>query len=218
MFLPIPNPVPGGNTHMITGQNIDPKKSSMGKLEHACCGAMFYRFQHYSWTGSVFYLGNYSSQREKMILDVALGPQTIEYGFVDRWAVANYVSDGRLVTIGWLRRPDTLHAPCAAPIHGIPHSENRFGGCENSVASLVRELRLDQATGQLISRPIAEYTNLHTEAFVDKQLVVLPAVNGSATTLQIPPGQGGSLDSKPSAATPLPGIQTRTLTNDCMHS
>jgi hypothetical protein len=52
-------------------------------------------------------------------------------GFVDRWAVANYLSDGRLVTIGWLRRPDTLHAPCASPISGIPRSENRFGGCEN---------------------------------------------------------------------------------------
>ena len=76
----------------------------------------------------------------------------------------------------------------------------RFGGCENSVASLIRELRLDHATGQLVSRPIAEYSNLHTQAFVDKQLVPLPAVNGSATTLPIPHGQGGSLDSKSSAA------------------
>ena len=41
-------------------------------------------------------------------------------------------------------------APCAAPIPNIPKSENRFGGCENSVASLVRELLLDHATGQLI--------------------------------------------------------------------
>ena len=32
MFLPIPNPLPGGNTHMITGQNIDPKKSAMGSV------------------------------------------------------------------------------------------------------------------------------------------------------------------------------------------
>ena len=44
-----------------------------------------------------------------MTLDMKLGPQTIEWGFVDRWAVANYLADGRLVTIGWLRRPDTLH-------------------------------------------------------------------------------------------------------------
>ena len=88
----------------------------------------------------------------------------------------------------------------AGRIHGIPHAENRFGGCENSVASLIRELRLDHATGQLVSRPIAEYANLHTQAFVDKQLVPLPAVNGSATTLPIPHGQGGSLDSKSSAA------------------
>ncbi len=36
MFLPIPNPLPGGNTHIITGQNIDPKKTAMGKLEDAC--------------------------------------------------------------------------------------------------------------------------------------------------------------------------------------
>ena len=43
-----------------------------------------------------------------MTLDVALGPQTIEFGFVERWAVANYIADGRLVTVGWLRRPDTL--------------------------------------------------------------------------------------------------------------
>ena len=62
------------------------------------------------------------------------------------------------------------------------------------MASLVRELLLDHATGQLISRPIAEYANLHTEAFVDRQLVQLPPVNGSAATLSIPPAQGGSLD------------------------
>jgi endoglucanase len=167
MFLLIPNPLPGGNTHMISGQN--PKNSG-------------------------FYLGNYSTEKEKMTLDMKLGPQTIEWGFVDRWAVANYIGDGRLVTIGWLRRPDTLHAPCASPIPNVPKSENRFGGCENSVASLVRELLLDHATGQLISRPIAEYANLHTKAFVDQQLVPLLAVNGSATTLPIPPGQGGSLD------------------------
>jgi hypothetical protein len=140
-----------------------------------------------------------------MTLDLVLGPQTIEYGFVDRWAVANYIGDGRLVTIGWLRRPDTLHAPCASPIHGIPHSENRFGGCENSVASLVRELRLDHATGQLVSRPIAEYANLHTQAYV-KQLFSLPAVNDSGTTLPIPHGQGGSLDSKPRVAPPSPAL------------
>ena len=95
-----------------------------------------------------------------MTLDMERGPQTIEWGFVDRWvrlyvnvsstfltttcpepvlanrraapcehlphrwvrcshsstnappfsqAVANYIADGRLVTVGWLRRPDTLH-------------------------------------------------------------------------------------------------------------
>ena len=44
MFLPIPNPLPGGNTHMITGQNIDPKKSAMG---------------------SVFYLGTAHSSKER---------------------------------------------------------------------------------------------------------------------------------------------------------
>ena len=30
-----------------------------------------------------------------------------------------------------------------------------------------------------ISRPIAEYTNLHTKAFVDQQLYPLPAANGA---------------------------------------
>ena len=95
-----------------------------------------------------------------MTLDMRLGPQTIEYGFVDRWAVANYIADGRLVTVGWLRRPNTFVAPCASPIPGVPKSENRFGGCENSVASLVRELLLDHGTGQLISRPIAEWADL----------------------------------------------------------
>lgn len=168
MFLPIPNPLPGGNTHMISGQG--------------------------GTVGSCFHLGNYSAAKEKMTLDTKLGPQTIEYGFVDRWAVANYIADGRLVTVGWLRRPDTLHAPCASPIPGIPKPENRFGGCENSVASLVRELLLDHASGTLVSRPIAEYANLHTTAFVDNQLVSLPPVNGSTTTLAVPPDQGGSLD------------------------
>ena len=30
-----------------------------------------------------------------------------------------------------------------------------------------------------ISRPIAEYANLHTKAFVDQQLYPLPATNGA---------------------------------------
>lgn len=51
-----------------------------------------------------------------------------------------------------------------------------------------------KVSSSCISRPIAEYTNLHTKAFVNKQLVPLLAVNGSATTLLIPPDQGGSLD------------------------
>jgi hypothetical protein len=53
MFLPLPNPVPGGNTHMISG-----------------CGPK----------GSGFFLGNYSVEQEKMILDVGLGNQMIEWG------------------------------------------------------------------------------------------------------------------------------------------
>ena len=35
--------------------------------------------------GSGFYLGSYSAQTEKMTLDMKLGPQTIEWGYVDRW-------------------------------------------------------------------------------------------------------------------------------------
>jgi hypothetical protein len=31
----------------------------------------------------------------------------------------------------------------------------------------------------IISRPIAEYANLHTKAFVDQQLYPLPAANGA---------------------------------------
>jgi hypothetical protein len=65
MFLPIPNPLPGGNTHMISGAVPGP-------------------------VGSGFYLGNYSAKREKMILDMNLGPQTIEWGFVDRWYGARF--------------------------------------------------------------------------------------------------------------------------------
>ena len=38
------------------------------------------------------------------------------------------------------------------------------------------------------------YANLHTTAFVDKQLFSLPAANGSAAKLPIPADQGGSLD------------------------
>ena len=80
-------------------------------------------------------------------------------------AVANPITDGRLVQVGWLHRPDKLHANCRTILNS---PENRFGGCEDSVASLVRELLLDHATGQLLSRPIAEYSNLHTKAFVEK--------------------------------------------------
>ena len=36
-----------------------------------------------------FYLGNYSAQTEKMTLDMKLGPQTIEWGYVDRWVRYN---------------------------------------------------------------------------------------------------------------------------------
>ena len=168
MFEKIPNPLPGGNTHMITGRNLNG-----GRIQ------------------SVFYLGNYSATTKKMTLDMELGPQTIEWGFVHRWAVTSRISDGRLVHIGWLRRPDTEHVQCPT----IPNSpENRFGGCEHSVASLVRELLLDHATGQLVSRPITEYTNLHTTTFIDRQLVPLLPVDGSAVTLPISEGQGGSLD------------------------
>ena len=110
MLRRIPNPIAGGNTHMITGGIPGP-------------------------VGTGFYLGNYSAETEKMTLDMAAGPQTIEWGYVDRWAVANNIADGRLVTVGWLRRPTILAAPCASPIPGVPAAENRFGGCENSVVS-----------------------------------------------------------------------------------
>lgn len=46
MFERIPNPMPGGSTHMITGRNT------------------------HNRIQSVFYLGNYTPSTEKMVLDM----------------------------------------------------------------------------------------------------------------------------------------------------
>ena len=82
MFERVPNPLPGGNTHMITGKTAGtPSKAIL----------------------PCFFLGNYSATDEKMALDMRLGAQVIEWGNVDRWAVANPIADGRLLTVGALR-------------------------------------------------------------------------------------------------------------------
>ena len=89
MFERVPNPLPGGNTHMITGKTAGtPSKAIL----------------------PCFFLGNYSATDEKMALDMRLGAQVIEWGNVDRWAVANPIADGRLLTVGALRAKRVLVA------------------------------------------------------------------------------------------------------------
>ena len=92
MFERVPNPLPGGNTHMITGKTAGtPSKAIL----------------------PCFFLGNYSATDEKMALDMRLGAQVIEWGNVDRWAVANPIADGRLLTVGALRAK-RARGPCGA--------------------------------------------------------------------------------------------------------
>ena len=67
-----------------------------------------------------FFLGNYSATDEKMALDMRLGAQVIEWGNVDRWAVANPIADGRLLTVGALRTKRACGpAPLAAADFGV---------------------------------------------------------------------------------------------------
>ena len=68
-----------------------------------------------------------------------------------------------------------------------------FGGCQASVASLIRELTFDHATSQLVSYPVAEYARLHNATFVDGKTFRLTA-GAAPQTLPVPAAEGGALD------------------------
>ena len=113
-------------------------------------------------TGSEFYLGNYDTRLEVMNLTTPT-PQSIDSGTLLDWSAVGSASDGRLLLIG--------------KVDGNP-------GAGRSYGSLVRELRYDRAARQLISRPVAEYTQLRNHTFVDEQRLQLPAGGAEAPALR----------------------------------
>ena len=57
----------------------------------------------------------------------------------------------------------------------------------------MREIEWDPRVNTLVSRPVAEYQQLHNETFVDRETVTLPP--GNITTLPVPSGgAGGAID------------------------
>lgn len=154
-FQPIPNPKPGGPTHMINSGSAGP-----------------------------MLLGTYDEKKEVLMINNTLGPQILDslqdYGF--NWGAVGSASDGRLLMVAWVHES----GPCG---DGQPAD---FGGCARSVASLIRELKYDHATDQLISHPVADYDSLRNATFLRGQSMVLAA--GTNKTLPIPSSAGGALD------------------------
>ena len=74
-YQPIPNPKPGGPTHMINSGSAGP-----------------------------MLLGTYDEKKEVLMINNTLGPQRLDslqdYGF--NWGAVGHASDGRLLMIAWV--------------------------------------------------------------------------------------------------------------------
>eukprot|EP00039_Didymoeca_costata_P022287 m.346453 g.346453 ORF g.346453 m.346453 type:complete len:323 (-) comp29248_c0_seq1:40-1008(-) len=123
-------------------------------------------------TGSAFWLGNYDSTTEVMTITSKI--ESIESGGRYHWAaISNEGPDpdtdsGRLLTVAWV-------------------------GNNPSFISLIREISYDTEASQLISYPVEEYNLLHNDTyFENKYSGVLHS--DESVQLEIPDGQGGSLD------------------------
>jgi hypothetical protein len=150
-------------------------------------GAMFYKIPNAvpggpthlinENTGTSFRLGTYDPQSESM--NITSASQVIESGPVYTFAATGPATDGRLLTLGWVRPQNCVHKM----------------RCANSVLSLVRELYYDGDAHQLASRPVAEYNALRNATFVapGTSMTLLP---GTTKSLPIPPESGGAIDMK----------------------
>ena len=169
LFHRLPNPSPGGPTHIIAGN----------------CGE----------TPPPFFLGKYDAVRE--VLDVSGPPQWIEASrrlpWVDpsnpylpgksqlTWAAAGGTMDGsRLLFVGWLRQ--WLNTP------GV----NVFAA--GNPLSLVREIVYEASTNRLLSRPVQEYELLRRATFLDGAHLGVLGPASPTKTLPVPVGLGGALD------------------------
>jgi hypothetical protein len=136
------------------------------------------------------YLGTYNASAEQMDLSLAASSGSIlsaatpasmdpvsallDHGIVYDWAAAGNAADGRLLIIAKLDCGNQAPSPC------------------DTFVSLVRELRFDHATAQLVSRPVEEYTRLRNHTYVKDLQLLLP--KGLLQTLPLPAGAGGALD------------------------
>lgn len=171
LFHRIPNPAPGGPTHILAG--------NVGE------------------TPTSFFLGTFDTALQQM--NVTAGPQTIEacnqppWVHVDdptqpgqsqwTWAAVGGAHDGRLLIVAWLRQ--YLHVPGVNVFHA------------GNPLSLIREILWEASTSQLISRPVVEYDSLRNATVMQGQhLGVLggSASGASRLRLPLPGGLGGALD------------------------
>jgi hypothetical protein len=139
MFQELPNPAPGGPTHMISGNWSGGASAVCG---HSKAGV---------WPGhacrhDAFYLGRYDSAREVLNIDMDLGPQVVSSGLTNhgfpvgqgQWQVVGRGGGGRLIATSWLSFT----------------AGNEFTVADANAASLVQEFLYDHAAKQLISRPV----------------------------------------------------------------
>ena len=131
-----------------------------------------------SSTGGTFMLGNYNSTSEMFTVTQPNGQVTVtgSYG----WAAAGTngpdpdADNGRLLTAAWVVLPGPRRVVSGA-------------------ISLMRSLRWDSVSKQLVSSPVSEYTSLRNQTFVSTQTGgEIPA--GGKVDLPIPAAGGGAVD------------------------
>ena len=104
-------------------------------------------------SGAVAYVGDYDSKTE--LMTVVGGRQTLDSSKNYQWAAAGTngpnpeTDSGRLLTVAWVRAGGSGRVPCM-----------REAGTANcpSVVSLVRSVRWDAVTKQLVSYPVEAYS------------------------------------------------------------
>jgi hypothetical protein len=110
-------------------------------------------------SGAAMFVGTYDSSTE--LMTVVGGRQTLDSSSNYQWAAAGTngpdpeTDTGRLLTVAWVRAGGSGRVPCMSTAN-----------CP-SVVSLVRSVRWDPITAQLVSYPVEEYSLLHNETFIE---------------------------------------------------
>ena len=113
-------------------------------------------------SGAVAYVGTYDSATE--LMTVVGGRQTLDSSSNYQWAAAGTngpdpeTDNGRLLSVAWVRAGGSGRVPCM--------TESGTANCP-SVVSLVRSVRWDPITAQLVSYPVEEYSLLHNETYIE---------------------------------------------------